>query len=120
MSLIAVEESKALVKSPGNQLIKRKGKRLDIGLLVTIFVLLGIGLMMVLSASAPSALTYNGDSYYFFKSQAKNALLGIAIMFVLSLVDYRIYKGRIADLMMIRSNWFITTHFCPWHWCYEK
>ena len=120
MSDIAVEESKALVKSPGNQLIKRKGKRLDIGLLVTIFILLGIGLMMVLSASAPSALTYNGDSYYFFKSQAKNALLGIAIMFVLSVVDYRIYKGRIADLMMIRSDRITSINFCARNWCDEK
>ena len=88
--------------------------------LLLIFILLGIGLMMVLSASAPSALTYNGDSYYFFKSQAKNALLGIAIMLVLSLVDYRIYKGRIADLMMIRSLGTIGFDFCSRIWCDEK
>ena len=72
---IAVETSKALVASPGNKLIKRKPKHVDIGLLVTILVLLAMGLMMVLSASAPSALTYNGDSYYYFKSQAKFALV---------------------------------------------
>ena len=72
---IAVEAGKALTVSPGNKLIKKKGKHLDFGLLVTIFILLALGLMMVLSASAPSALTYNGDSYYFFKSQAKNACL---------------------------------------------
>ena len=46
-------------------------------MLVTIFVLLGIGLMMVLSASAPSALNYEGDSYFYFNNQAKNALFGI-------------------------------------------
>ena len=48
-----------------------------IGLLITIFILLGLGLMMVLSASAPSALNYEGDSYFYFKNQAKNALVGI-------------------------------------------
>ena len=100
MIKIAVAADKALVKSPGTQLIKRKLKHVDIGLLVSIFILLALGLMMVLSASAPSALTYNGDSYYYFKSQAKNALLGLVAMFVLSYVDYRIYKGRIANLLL--------------------
>ena len=98
---IAVAADKALVKSSGNQLIKRKMKHVDIGLLVSILILLSLGLMMVLSASAPSALTYNGDSYYYFKSQAQNALLGLIAMVALSFVDYRIYKGRIADLLMI-------------------
>jgi len=48
---------------------------MDYGLLVTIFILLALGLMMVLSASAPSALNYEGDSYFYFKSQAKNAVI---------------------------------------------
>lgn len=76
MIKIAVAE-KSLVKKAENQIAKNKKKHLDIGLLITIFVLLGLGLMMVLSASAPSALNYEGDSYFYFKSQAKNALFGI-------------------------------------------
>ena len=48
---------------------------MDYGLLVTIFMLLALGLMMVLSASAPSALNYEGDSYHYFNNQAKNALI---------------------------------------------
>ena len=73
---IAVAE-KSLVKKAENQIVKNKKKHLDIGLIVTIFVLLGLGLMMVLSASAPSALNYEGDSYFYFKNQARNALVGI-------------------------------------------
>ena len=73
---IAVAE-KSLVKKAENQISKNKKKHLDIGLIVTIFVLLGLGLMMVLSASAPSALNYEGDSYFYFKNQARNALVGI-------------------------------------------
>lgn len=76
MIKIAVTE-KSLVKKAENQISKNKKKHLDIGLLVTIFILLGLGLMMVLSASAPSALNYEGDSYYYFKSQAKNAVIGV-------------------------------------------
>lgn len=76
MIKITVAE-KGLVKKAENQIAKNKKKHLDIGLLITIFILLGLGLMMVLSASAPSALNYEGDSYFYFKSQAKNALIGI-------------------------------------------
>lgn len=71
---IAVAE-KSLVKKAENHLQKNKKKHMDYGLLVTIFILLALGLMMVLSASAPSALNYEGDSYYFFNSQAKNAVI---------------------------------------------
>lgn len=66
---------KGLVKKAENQMIKNKKKHMDIGLLITIFILLGLGLMMVLSASAPSALNYQGDSYHYFTNQAKNALV---------------------------------------------
>ena len=71
---ISVTE-KALVKKAENQLIKNKKKHMDIGLLVTIFILLGLGLMMVLSASAPSALNYEGDSYHYFRNQTINAVI---------------------------------------------
>ena len=75
-------------------LVKKKNKKLDIGLLVTVFALLLLGLIMVLSSSAPSALAYEGDSYYYFKSQLLNAVIGIVVMFFLSVVDYRLYNFK--------------------------
>ena len=40
----------------------------DMPLLITVFILLGLGLIMVLSASAPSALaTYSNSYKNFFK-----------------------------------------------------
>lgn len=77
MIKIAIAE-KSLMKKAENQISKNKKKHIDIGLVITIFILLAIGLMMVLSASAPSALTYEGDSYFYFNSQARNAVIGIA------------------------------------------
>lgn len=74
MIKISVSE-KSLVKRAENQIVKSKKKHMDIGLLVTIFILLGLGLMMVLSASAPSALNYEGDSYHYFRNQAVNAVI---------------------------------------------
>ena len=82
---------------------RKKKKPMDIGLLVTIFILLSLGLIMVLSASAPSALTYEGDSYHYFRSQLTHALVGIGAMFFFSLFDYRIFKGKLADIGIIAS-----------------
>lgn len=47
---------------------------------------------MVLSASAPSALSETGNSYTYVRKQAAFAVLGIALMFIISKIDYRFYK----------------------------
>lgn len=112
MIKIAVAE-KSLIKKAERQISKNKKKHMDIGLVVTIFILLSIGLMMVLSASAPSALTYEGDSYFYFNSQARNAIIGLCGMFFISMIDYRIYKGRIADLAIIFSILLLALVFVP-------
>lgn len=41
---------------------------IDFTLLITILLLLSMGLVMVLSASSPSALSESGNSYAFFQS----------------------------------------------------
>ena len=65
---------------------------LDFTLVIDIFLLLGIGLVMVLSASSPSALAKNDNSYYYFIRQLVFAVLGIFAMFAISRVDYRKYQ----------------------------
>ena len=84
-------------------LVKTKKKPFDLGWILTIFMLLALGLIIVLSASAPSALSSYGDSYYFFKRQLISAAMGLVAMFGVSLIDYRKYKGRLADLGIIGS-----------------
>lgn len=84
-------------------LVKNKKKPYDLGLILTIFMLLALGLIIVLSASAPSALSSYGDSYHFFKNQLVSAALGLVAMFVVSLIDYRKYKGKLANLGIIGS-----------------
>lgn len=65
---------------------------IDFTLLITILLLLSLGLIMVLSASSPSALSKNGDSYSYFSKQLLFAILGIAAMLFISKIDYRFYK----------------------------
>ena len=64
---------------------------IDFTLLITIILLLGIGLVMVLSASSPSALAETGDSYRFFSKQLIFAVLGVIAMMIISKIDYRFY-----------------------------
>ena len=65
---------------------------IDFTLLITILLLLSIGLVMVLSASSPSALAESGNSYSFFSKQLIFAILGIIAMLFISKIDYRFYQ----------------------------
>ena len=65
---------------------------IDFTLLITILLLLSIGLIMVLSASSPSALAESGNSYAFFSKQLIFAILGIVAMLCISKIDYRFYQ----------------------------
>ena len=47
---------------------------------------------MILSASAPSALSTTGNSYTFVIKQFAFAIIGLILMFVISKIDYRFYK----------------------------
>ena len=67
-------------------------KPFDFILCITVFLLLALGIIMVLSASAPSSLSQYGNSYYYVTRQAIFAVIGIALMFFISKIDYRVYK----------------------------
>ena len=66
--------------------------KMDFILLITVLILLSLGVVMVLSASAPSALSETGDSYKYIKKQALSAVLWIFAMMGCSRLDYHIYK----------------------------
>lgn len=65
---------------------------IDYTLLITVLLLLSLGLIMVLSASSPTALSESGNSYTYFIRQAIFAILGLIAMYIISKIDYRIYK----------------------------
>lgn len=67
---------------------KRKNQYLDYTLLTVVLFLLCIGLVMLYSVSSYDAnLTFN-DSTYYIKSQFKNTLFGLVLMFVVMNIDY--------------------------------
>lgn len=64
----------------------------DFILCITVLLLLSLGIIMVLSASAPSALAITGNSYTYVKKQLIFGIIGLFVMFFLSKIDYRFYK----------------------------
>ena len=64
----------------------------DYTIWITVMILVAFGLIMVLSASSPSALSETGDSYKYIKKQAISAVIGLVAMMALSKVDYHIYR----------------------------
>ena len=86
-------------------------KQFDFILLIVVIILLALGLIMVLSASSPSALSETGDdSYVYFRRQGIFAIIGIIAMLFISKIDYRRYKkisriayiGSIILMLMVR------------------
>ena len=80
------------MQKKGKIVQKPYGKQIDFVLLIIIILLLSLGIIMVLSASAPSALSETGNSYTYVTKQAIFAVLGFGAMFFFSRLDYRILK----------------------------
>ncbi len=75
---------------------------LDVPFLLLALLLTGIGLIMVLSASFPSAYYETGKPLYYFNRQAVFAVLGVAAMLFLSKWNYARLRG-LSRLSMLAS-----------------
>ncbi len=72
--------------------LRTKEKPVDFILVVTVLIMLALGIVMVLSASSPSALAESGKSYTYVATQGFSAVLGLILMTIISKIDYKIYK----------------------------
>ena len=73
--------------------LKTKEKPVDFVLVITVLIMLALGVVMVLSASSPSALAESGTSYSYVKTQGFSAIVGLILMFIISKIDYKVYKN---------------------------
>lgn len=90
----------------------RKRGDLDYTFLLLVGVLVAFGLIMLLSASTPTADIKFGKSYYFFIRQFAYVAVGAVLMIVLSNIDYRRYKP-FARLFMIMCIALLGCVFLP-------
>lgn len=64
----------------------------DYALFIITMLLLSLGIIMVLSASAPASLSEYDNSYKYLDKQLKAAIIGFIAMMCISKVDYKIYR----------------------------
>ena len=68
-------------------------RKMDYSILIITLLLLCIGLIMLLSASAPTSLSETGNnSYKYFSKQAGIAVVGLIGMAFFSKIDYKIFR----------------------------
>lgn len=60
---------------------------IDYTLMFLVFLIVAIGLIMMLSASAPAGKTLHNDSYYFFKRQLTFIVFGFVGMYAISRIN---------------------------------
>ena len=70
---------------------KKKGHR-DYVLIVTVFLLVLVGLVILYSASAYNGRVKFHDSFYYLKKQIFATLLGILCMYIVAGIDYHIWQ----------------------------
>lgn len=81
-------------KNPSRSIEKQLARGpLDLPFLALTLLLLGIGLIMLLSASYPSGYYRGGNPYDIFIRQAAFAVFGVVVMYIVSRVDYQRWRG---------------------------
>lgn len=106
-------------RSAKNQKKQKAGTRYggaDITFIAVVLILLGIGVLMMFSASYAIAINEKGNGYFYAFRQVIFAGVGLVAMFVMSFVDYRILKngkialfGYIASVVLLILVMFIGT-----------
>ncbi len=86
------------IKSFSTNLVQRGN--FDLIFACTVLLLFTFGIIMMYSASYAYAASNKGGADVLFKSQLKNGIIGILMMFVLSKIDYKAFNGRFAPFAL--------------------
>ncbi len=84
----------------------------DFILLLTVFALVGFGVVMVSSSSSYSALVRFGDSLYYLKRQGLWAVAGLASMLLVQKIDYWVFR-RHARLFLVLALVLLALSLIP-------
>lgn len=78
--------------------VKKQTAAVNKRLLSLVLLLVFLGLIAVIDASAPQALNSFGDKFYFFKQQGLWAAIGVAAMLAISRISYNFWKKMATPL----------------------
>lgn len=85
----------------------------DVQLLFPVLLLVGIGIVMVYSASSALAMKKFGSDYYFLKKQAMFALVGICGLVLARHIPYRFYRPLSYPLLALAMLLLAAVLFSP-------
>ena len=94
-------QSPARGQSRGQGVRPLAAGRMDLPFLLLTLLLTIMGLVMLFSASFPSANYESGDPAYYLKRQGLFALLGLAAMLAMARIDYHRLRGMTKILMYV-------------------
>lgn len=86
----------------------------DVRLLFPVLFLVGIGIVMVYSASSAVALKKFGADFHFLKRQAAFAFLGLMALVFCRHFPYRWYRALAYPLLLVAIGLLLSTEFSPW------
>lgn len=84
---------------------------MDLPFLMLVMILLGIGLIMMFSASYATAYYDSkvADPLYYIKRQAMFAVVGVAVMYVVSKINYQTFRWMSVPAL------FSASFCCCWY-----
>jgi cell division protein FtsW len=83
----------------------------DIHLLFAVLFLVGIGIVMVYSASSAVAVKRFGSDAFFLKKQALFAGMGIVMLVVFSHIPFRVYRPLAYPFLLVSIGLLFAVHF---------
>ena len=86
----------------------------DLGLLFPVLLLVGMGIIMVYSASSALALQRFGSDYYFLKRQALFSLAGIVVLVGFSYIPFRLYRLLTYPVLLLGIGMLVAVIFSGW------
>jgi cell division protein FtsW len=86
----------------------------DLGLLFPVLLLVGMGIVMVYSASSALALKKFGSDYFFLKKQAAFSLIGIVMLVVFSYIPFRLYRTLAYPALAVAIAMLVAVAFSEW------
>lgn len=90
-----------MVKKPAWTIFRNTGHASDRWLKLSVFALVGIGLLMIASAGVSYGNIRFGDPYYFFKEQLLGLGVGMVLLFLAEHIPYTVWRRFVVPLFVV-------------------